>query len=196
MTFVWWQPSLKEEIFCRVGTGRAVGSFLIIGSANQAIAAVAKISAVGPCSVALEIVSAVALDSVRLRVCNPDEADVVVDILAVLVPEVHDHAFGADRSAGCGAIFDVVLGALVHPAAVRVVAVVASVVKARSHVDAHGHPASFNNALVLPLQLLVDEVCGALFALGALLIVAGALVVLALLSLSLSLSLALLILGG
>lgn len=120
---------------------------------------------------------------------SSDEADVVVDILVVLRPEVHHHAFGADWSAGLSSVFYVVLGALFRPTAVGMVAVVASVVEAFAHVDAHGHPAGLYSSL-LGAFLFVDEACGALLALRSLLLVAGALLVLAL-SLGLSLTLVL-----
>lgn len=97
--------------------------------------------------------------------CSLDKADEVVESLLVLEPEVHDHAFRADWSAGRSSVSDEMCRALLYIAAIRVMAVVARcIVRLIECMDSNavGHSASFDSLLIFELSGLIDETFGAL----------------------------------
>jgi len=96
--------------------------------------------------------------STLLSFCCLDEANVVVNCLVILFPEVHHHTVGADRTAVRSSVPDVVLTAFFMPSAIRVMAVGALVVKAGSQVIAARHSAS-----LLTILDNVNEFLGAFF---------------------------------
>ena len=71
-----------------------------------------------------------------------DKADVVAHLNIVRVPVIHDHTFRALRCARAAAISDEVVGTLVQPATIRIVAIVALMLIADAQIVAHWHSAS------------------------------------------------------
>jgi len=86
---------------------------------------------------------------------------------------LHNHAFGAVRSAGAASISDEMLSASFHPPTIGVVAIFALKLTPDAQIVTHGHSTCLNLGwwgLVLALKSLVSESMGALVLGGFLLL--------------------------
>ena len=97
-------------------------------------------------------------------VSGDNETNVVVSLMTVLSPKIHDHTVGALRRAGAASVSNEVLSTPIRPSTVRVMAVMALMLVTRAQVVAHWHSASFKleRNLILRLLYLINETCGAL----------------------------------
>ena len=79
--------------------------------------------------------------------------------MVVLAPVFHDHTFGALWSASAATISSEMFGALVQPAAVRVVTIVALMLPTNAQIVAHWHSTGFDleGHLVLSIFTHVSE---------------------------------------
>ena len=113
---------------------------------------------------AMRIAIAQALSDSFFWVVRPDETDVVILLMVVLAPHVHDHALGAVRRARAAPVSDVVLSAAIQPSPVGVVAIMALMLIPMTQVIAERHAASFSFpwCLILALPYLISKAWWAL----------------------------------